>query len=82
MVQNEFTRSGRRSEGVVQRQVGIGVLQATGMPSVLIETGYLTNKEERTLPEQQKRPERNSQRHRQRLQTIQDETGRRQTKQR
>ena len=29
-----------------QRQIGIGVLQATGMPSVLIETGYLTNKEE------------------------------------
>jgi len=46
LVQNEFVRSGRRSEGVVQRQVGIGVLQATGMPSVLIETGYLTNKEE------------------------------------
>jgi N-acetylmuramoyl-L-alanine amidase len=46
LVQNEFIRSGRRSEGVVQRQVGIGVLQATGMPSVLIETGYLTNREE------------------------------------
>ena len=46
LVQNEFVKSGRRSEGVVQRQVGIGVLQATGMPSVLIETGYLTNKEE------------------------------------
>jgi len=46
LVQNEFVRSGRRSEGVVQRQVGIGVLQATGMPSVLIETGYLSNKEE------------------------------------
>lgn len=46
LVQNEFARSGRRSEGVVQRQVGIGVLQATGMPSVLIETGYLTNREE------------------------------------
>ena len=46
LVQKEFIRSGRRSEGVVQRQVGIGVLQATGMPSVLIETGYLTNKEE------------------------------------
>ncbi|HEY6899711.1 MAG TPA: N-acetylmuramoyl-L-alanine amidase [Puia sp.] len=46
LVQNEFARSGRRSEGVVQRQIGIGVLQATGMPSVLIETGYLTNKEE------------------------------------
>jgi N-acetylmuramoyl-L-alanine amidase len=46
LVQKEFVRSGRRSEGVVQRQVGIGVLQATGMPSVLVETGYLTNKEE------------------------------------
>jgi N-acetylmuramoyl-L-alanine amidase len=46
LVQKEFVRSGRRSEGVVQRQVGIGVLQATGMPSVLIETGYLTNREE------------------------------------
>jgi len=46
LVQKEFIRAGRRSEGVVQRQVGIGVLQATGMPSVLIETGYLTNKEE------------------------------------
>jgi N-acetylmuramoyl-L-alanine amidase len=46
LVQNEFIRSGRHSEGVVQRQVGIGVLQATGMPSVLIETGYLTNRDE------------------------------------
>src|SRR5260221_2351224 len=46
LVQKEFIRSGRRSEGVVQRQVGIGVLQATGLPSVLIETGYLTNRAE------------------------------------
>ncbi|HXB07885.1 MAG TPA: N-acetylmuramoyl-L-alanine amidase [Puia sp.] len=45
-VQDEFIRAGRHSEGLVQRQEGIGVLQATGMPSVLIETGYLTNKEE------------------------------------
>ena len=29
-----------------QRDVGIRVLQATGMPSVLIEIGFLTNKEE------------------------------------
>ena len=46
LVENEFVKTGRYSEGVRQRQVGIGVLQATGMPSVLIETGYLTNKEE------------------------------------
>lgn len=45
-VEKEFVKMGRRSEGLVQRQEGIGVLQATGMPSVLIETGYLTNKEE------------------------------------
>lgn len=46
LVEREFVKTGRRSEGLVQRQEGIGVLQATGMPSVLIETGYLTNKEE------------------------------------
>ena len=46
LVEEAFRKSGRRSEGVLQRQIGIGVLQATGMPSVLIETGYLTNKEE------------------------------------
>lgn len=46
LVEREFVRSGRKSEGLKQRQIGIGVLQATGMPSVLIETGYLTNKEE------------------------------------
>jgi N-acetylmuramoyl-L-alanine amidase len=46
LVQNEFVKAGRRSEGVQQRETGIWVLEATGMPSVLIETGYLTNKEE------------------------------------
>ncbi|HEV7424498.1 MAG TPA: N-acetylmuramoyl-L-alanine amidase, partial [Candidatus Paceibacterota bacterium] len=45
-VQDEFQKSGRESEGVLQRDKGIQVLQATGMPSVLIETGFLTNKEE------------------------------------
>lgn len=45
-VSNEFVKSGRRSQGLQQRAVGIWVLEATGMPSVLIETGYLTNKEE------------------------------------
>jgi N-acetylmuramoyl-L-alanine amidase len=46
MVEDEFKNAGRVSYGVKQRDVGIQVLQATGMPSVLIETGFLTNKEE------------------------------------
>jgi N-acetylmuramoyl-L-alanine amidase len=45
-VNDEFQKSGRKTLGVQQRDKGIQVLQATGMPSVLIETGYLTNKEE------------------------------------
>jgi N-acetylmuramoyl-L-alanine amidase len=46
LVEKEFIKTGRHSSGVQQRQVGIGVLEATGMPSVLIETGFLTNREE------------------------------------
>ncbi len=46
LVEDEFTRAGRESEGVIQRDVGIRVLQATGMPSVLIETGFLSNEDE------------------------------------
>ncbi|HTS42867.1 MAG TPA: N-acetylmuramoyl-L-alanine amidase [Puia sp.] len=46
LVQEEFQKSGRENDGVLQRDKGIQVLQATGMPSVLIETGFLTNKEE------------------------------------
>jgi N-acetylmuramoyl-L-alanine amidase len=46
MVIDEFAKAGRTTLGVYQRDVGVRVLQATGMPSVLIETGYLTNKEE------------------------------------
>ncbi len=46
LVEREFIKTGRVSYGVQQRQVGIGVLEATGMPSVLIETGFLTNREE------------------------------------
>jgi N-acetylmuramoyl-L-alanine amidase len=46
LVEDEFEKAGRRTWGVKQRGVGIQVLEATGMPSVLIETGYLTNKEE------------------------------------
>ena len=46
LIEEEFANSGRRTWGVKQRDKGIRVLQATGMPSVLVETGYLTNKEE------------------------------------
>jgi N-acetylmuramoyl-L-alanine amidase len=46
MVEDEFTKVGRTSRGEAQRQVGIWVLQATAMPSVLVETGYITNKTE------------------------------------
>ncbi|MBC7850135.1 MAG: N-acetylmuramoyl-L-alanine amidase [Chitinophagaceae bacterium] len=47
MVEEEFTGSGRTSLGVKQRNwKGIWVLQATGMPSILVETGFMTNREE------------------------------------
>jgi len=46
LVEEEFTKAGRNSGGVNQRDEGIRVLQATGMPSVLIETGFLSNVEE------------------------------------
>ncbi|MBC8033296.1 MAG: N-acetylmuramoyl-L-alanine amidase [Chitinophagaceae bacterium] len=46
-VEDEFTQAGRASRGVKQRNnTGIWVLQATGMPSVLVELGYITNTEE------------------------------------
>ena len=46
-VEEEFKKAGRLSKGVKQRNhKGIWVLQATGMPSILVETGFVTNKEE------------------------------------
>ncbi len=45
-VEDEFVKAGRTSSGQQQRQIGIWVLQATAMPSVLVETGFLTNPEE------------------------------------
>lgn len=46
MVEDEFAKTGRLSGGPKQRQVGIWVLQATAMPSVLVETGFITNPQE------------------------------------
>lgn len=47
LIEKEFVASGRVSRGVKQRNhMGIWVLQATGMPSVLVELGFLTNAEE------------------------------------
>lgn len=46
MIQDEFVKVGRVDRDVRQRGVGIWVLQATAMPSVLIETGFITNPEE------------------------------------
>jgi N-acetylmuramoyl-L-alanine amidase len=46
MVEDEFAKVGRRSGGAKQRQVGIWVLQATAMPSILVETGFITNPDE------------------------------------
>jgi N-acetylmuramoyl-L-alanine amidase len=45
-VENEFTKIGRTSREARQRGVGIWVLQATAMPSILVETGFITNPED------------------------------------
>ena len=45
-VQDEFYKVGRVDRDVRQRPVGIWVLQATAMPSILVETGFISNPEE------------------------------------
>lgn len=45
--EDEFAQAGRYSWGVQQRDwAGIWVLQATQMPSILVETGFIDNDEE------------------------------------
>ncbi|MBS1760752.1 MAG: N-acetylmuramoyl-L-alanine amidase [Bacteroidetes bacterium] len=47
LIQSEFVAAGRVDRGVKQRnEKGIWVLQATGMPSVLVEIGFVSNKQE------------------------------------
>ncbi|HVZ58118.1 MAG TPA: N-acetylmuramoyl-L-alanine amidase [Chitinophagaceae bacterium] len=47
LIQDQFSANGRISRGVKQRNdKGIWVLQATGMPSVLVEIGFISNREE------------------------------------
>ena len=47
LVEKEFVATGRVSRGVKQRNhTGIWVLQATGMPSILVEIGFISNREE------------------------------------
>ena len=46
IVEEEFVSIGRFSRGVKQRQKGIWVLQATAMPSILIELGFLSHRPE------------------------------------
>lgn len=53
-VEDEFKKVGRISREARQRQVGIWVLQATAMPSILVETGYISNPREEAYLNSQK----------------------------
>lgn len=46
LVNEEVDNTGRPALGVSQRQKGIWVLQATNMPAILIETGFINNPED------------------------------------
>jgi N-acetylmuramoyl-L-alanine amidase len=46
LVEDEVAKTGRKSLGLNQRQVGIRVLQSTNMPAILIETGFINNEED------------------------------------
>jgi N-acetylmuramoyl-L-alanine amidase len=43
LVDEEVDKTDRNALGINQRQKGIWVLQATNMPAILIETGFITN---------------------------------------
>lgn len=43
LVNEQVAETGRPALGVNQRQVGIWVLQATNMPAILVETGFINN---------------------------------------
>ena len=45
-VNDEIEKTDRQALGVNQRQKGIWVLQATNMPAILIETGFINNPED------------------------------------
>lgn len=45
-VNEEIEKTGRPALGVSQRQKGIWVLQATNMPAILVETGFINNPED------------------------------------
>jgi N-acetylmuramoyl-L-alanine amidase len=46
LVNEEIEKTGRPGLGVNQRQIGIWVLQATNMPAILVETGFINNDED------------------------------------
>ncbi len=46
LVNSEIKKTGRPDLGVSQRQKGIWVLQATNMPAILVETGFINNDED------------------------------------
>ncbi len=46
LVNDEIDKTGRPALGVNQRQKGIWVLQATNMPAILVETGFINNPED------------------------------------
>ena len=51
LVNEEIENTGRPSLGVNQRQKGIWVLQATNMPAILVETGFISEKGQQELAE-------------------------------